>query len=193
MHTIKCAYCGKETQAWRRDKRVCSTRCEQRLRLNKPKERHCLQCDKVFLIVHRGDNNRRYCSQACSKKAATKKTLTWHQAHPDSMDGYNKTRLIKNPGAWRDKHRAQRLEAIRILGSKCLVCEVSNPNWLHADYVPTTVGKPYRHPRHLKFIKEHASDFRLLCANHHYELTLTGRIAGTAITQAQHASKASTY
>lgn len=99
------------------------------------------------------------------------------------MTKYNKARLIKNPGAWRDKHRRERLEAIRLLGGKCVVCGAINPNWLHVDYVPTTNGKPYRHPRHLKYIREHLEDFRLLCANHHYELTLTGQIQGTEITQ----------
>jgi len=41
----------------------------------------------------------------------------------------------------------------------------------------------YRHPRHLGFVMANLDAFRLLCANHHYELTLTGAIAGTDITQ----------
>ena len=99
------------------------------------------------------------------------------------MDRIHKGRAVKNPGMWREKHRAERSQAIALLGGGCVVCGVTNPNWLHIDYVPTTNGKPYRHPRHLKFIREHEADFRLLCANHHYELTLTGKIAGTPITQ----------
>ncbi len=187
MHTIKCAYCGNEIKAQRITKRVCSTRCEQRLRLGLPKERTCLLCGKVFQL-NKGDNNRRYCSQACSKKSNQKRTLRWHQEHPGAMQSYNQKRLAKNPGAWREKYHNERLEIITLLGGKCVVCGVNNPNWLHVDYIPTTIGKPYRHPRHLKFVRNHVTDFRLLCANHHYELTLTGKIDGTMITQNVHSS-----
>lgn len=181
---IKCAYCGKQVKAVRRTKKVCSLRCQTRLRLNLPRNRKCALCSNVFEILVRGDNNRRYCSSACSKKATSKKTLAWHQSHPEAMSLYNKNRLVKNPGAWREKHRNERIEVIRLLGGKCIACKVTNPNWLHVDFIPTTKGKPYRHPRHLKYIREHMSDFRLLCANHHYELTLTGKIVGMRITQA---------
>lgn len=183
MKTIRCAYCGKEIRAERKTKKVCSTRCEQRLRLNLPKERQCLECGKVFQILKRGDNNRRYCSQACSKRAIQKSTLKFYKQNPGYKNEVNKKRIAKNPGMWKDKHKNERLEAIKILGGGCIVCGVTNQNWIHIDYIPTTRGKPYRHPRHLKYIKEHVEDFRLLCANHHYELTLTGMIAGTTITQ----------
>lgn len=63
------------------------------------------------------------------------------------------------------------------------MCGVDNPFWLHVDYIPTSRGEQYRHPRHFKYVSEHLDDFRILCANHHYELTLTGRIEGTDITQ----------
>jgi hypothetical protein len=38
-------------------------------------------------------------------------------------------------------------------------------------------------PRLLAYIRKNKDNFRLLCANHHYELTLTGMIEGTDITQ----------
>jgi hypothetical protein len=103
--------------------------------------------------------------------------------HPGAMKEYNKRRLAKNPGAYREKSRRDRTESIRLLGGKCCVCGVTNPNWLHVDYIPTNKNSPYRHPRHLRFVKDHLNEFRLLCANHHYELTLTGKIEGTEITQ----------
>lgn len=99
------------------------------------------------------------------------------------MGEYRRTYLAKNPGLYREKARRERAESIRLLGGCCCVCGVTNPNWLHVDYVPTNKASPHRHPRHLAFIKRHLTDFRLLCANHHYELTLTGRIEGTDITQ----------
>jgi hypothetical protein len=54
---------------------------------------------------------------------------------------------------------------------------------LHVDYIPTMRGSKFRHPRHLRWVMDHIQDFRILCANHHYELTLTGQIEGTDITQ----------
>ena len=99
------------------------------------------------------------------------------------MIQYNKNRTEKNPTIWQEKTRKERLEIIALLGGSCVVCAANNPNWLHVDYIPTTRGKPYRHPRHLRFVREHMNEFRLLCANHHYELTLTGKIEGTDITQ----------
>jgi hypothetical protein len=114
-----------------------------------------------------------------------KSTLAFYERNPRSeyMAEVNRRRTARNPGMWAGKARAERLEEIRLLGGGCAVCGVTNPSWLHVDYIPTTNGKPYRHPRHLKYVREHLGDFRLLCANHHYELTLTGKIAGTTITQ----------
>jgi hypothetical protein len=109
--------------------------------------------------------------------------MDWNKDHPESMKGYNQSRKAKNPSVWAEKHRQERLAIINLLGGKCIVCGVNNPNWLHVDYKPTTRNETYRHPRHYRFISEHAEFFRLLCANHHYELTLTGKIEGTEITQ----------
>ncbi len=183
MEKIICAYCGLEVDAIRpKRKKFCSCRCSQRFAKGLPDKRDCRICGKSFPI-NKGDQNRRYCSEKCSKKAYQKSTLRFHESHPEIHNKYNQARLVKNPGAWTEKHRNERLEAIRLLGGECVVCRVKNPNWLHIDYIPTTNGKPYRHPRHLKYIKENLSLFRLLCANHHYELTLTGTIEGTTITQ----------
>ena len=182
MLKIKCEYCGKETIAQRRTKRFCSDRCMQRAHYGLPSERSCKVCGEIFPI-NRGGQNRKYCSKACAKKASAKRTLKWHQENPEAMKKYNENRFVKVPGCWREKYRKERIESIELLGGKCVVCGVVNMNWLHIDYKPTTNGKPYRHPRHLKYIKENLKDFRLLCANHHYELTLTGKIEGSNITQ----------
>lgn len=99
------------------------------------------------------------------------------------MAPYNAARVAKNPGANRDTYPSNRAAIIDLLGGRCIVCGVANPNWLHVDFIPTTRNTPYRHPRHLKYVKEHLDLFRLLCANHHYELTLTRKIEGTDITQ----------
>ena len=181
--TMICQHCGKEFEAQRKTRRFCSSACANRSAWRVQKKRTCLQCGNEFILASAADANRKYCSQACSKKAYSKHLQSWSFEHPDAQKEYNKTRLIKNPGAWREKHHNERLEAIKLLGGVCVVCGVENTNWLHIDYIPTTRGKPYRHPRHLKFIREHLSDFRLLCANHHYELTLTGKIEGTEIIQ----------
>lgn len=182
--TIQCLRCGQEVSALRRNrKKFCSATCASRFRSDRPTERKCRYCDKPFAIITRGDGNRQHCSRACAKAHNTKRINTWHAENPGAMAGYNKTRLAKDPGAYRDKARRDRLESIRLLGGACVVCGATNPNWLHVDYIPTNKASPYRHPRHLSFVRRHLSDFRLLCANHHYELTLTGKIEGTEITQ----------
>jgi hypothetical protein len=183
--TITCQHCGKVFDSQRRTRRFCSRACANRSVWAADKTRHCRQCGKPFPLRSAADANRRHCSQACAKKSVQKSTLAFYERNPkaDYMGQVNARRAIKNPGMWRDKHRSERAEAISLLGGGCVVCGVTNPNWLHVDYKPTTNGKPYRHPRHLKYIREHVEDFRLLCANHHYELTLTGKIAGTPITQ----------
>jgi hypothetical protein len=99
------------------------------------------------------------------------------------MHVYNRRRLIKNPGAWREKYRKERDQILALLGRKCIVCGASNQAWLHVDFVPTTRGKPARHPRKYNYVKAHQKDFRILCANHHYELTITGKIEGTNLRQ----------
>jgi len=181
--TIKCEYCGAEVEAQRKTKRFCSASCEQKQRRGFPKERSCRHCGKMFPVITRGDANRQHCSQACAKAHNAKSIALWQETHPDAVRQYNKNRIEKNPTVWQEKSRKERLDIIALLGGKCTVCEAENPNWLHVDYIPTTRGKPYRHPRHLRFVREHVNEFRLLCANHHYELTLTGKIEGTDITQ----------
>jgi len=53
----------------------------------------------------------------------------------------------------------------------------------NGDRVAGTRGARYRHPRHWAYIKRHPDQFRILCANHHLELTLTHKIEGTDIIQ----------
>ena len=183
MKTIICQNCGKSFQSQRKTRKFCSVSCANRSIWASSKTRECSLCGKSFPITSAKDANRKYCSQKCSKKANTKRVSSWMLEHPDAMKKYNQARVAKNPGAGKDKSRKDRKEIIKLLGEKCIVCGVSNQNWLHVDYIETTRNKPYRHPRHLKYIREHLSGFRLLCANHHYELTLTGKIEGTDITQ----------
>lgn len=170
-------------EAERATKQFCSATCAQRKARGWPKERTCRHCGTAFLVKDRSDANRQHCSKECAKNHNAKRVGQWHAENPQSMTGYNRTRLAKNPGAWRQKSRAERAAIIELLGGRCLVCGVANPSWLHADYIPTTRDRQFRHPRHLAFVRANRSDFRVLCANHHYELTLTGRIEGTAITQ----------
>ena len=182
----KCLHCGKPLGESRSDKKFCSTRCYQRHWHDRPPfpyQRECRTCSTPFTVAERADANRQYCSQKCAKEAARKGSITWGRLHPERQATYRATRIKKNPTLWRDKRREERRRILEILGSKCLACGAINPNWLHVDYVPTTRHERYRHSRTLKFTLEHPDLFRILCANHHYELTLTGKIEGTNIVQ----------
>lgn len=123
------------------------------------------------------------CSDTCRKVKYSGYSKEWAEKHPGKMKTYNNNRCKKDPEVWRKKQDQERLEIIDALGNQCVACGVTNPNWLHVDYIPTMIGTGVRHPRHKRYVLEHLSDFRLLCANHHYELTLTGKIEGTNITQ----------
>ncbi len=183
VNSKTCEHCGKPFMAQRPTRRFCSVSCANRSEWSGSKTRNCLQCGKSFPLRSAADANRKHCSRACAKKHNTKKIRTWQIEHPEKMEEYRKRRVAKNPGHNKERSRKYRLESIRLLGGCCCVCGVTNQNWLHVDYIPTNKASPYRHPRHLAFIKRHLADFRLLCANHHYELTLTGRIEGTEIVQ----------
>lgn len=180
--SLVCLYCGT-AMVGRADKRFCSKLCAARKRLGLERERACRHCGTKFLIVHRGDANRWHCSKQCVKNHHSKSISTWHAEHPGVIQKYNRQRLLKNPGTWREKYRSGRSTIIAALGGTCIVCHVTNTNWLQVDYKPTGKDLAFRHPRHPRFVLAHLEDFRLLCANHHYELTLTGRIEGTDITQ----------
>lgn len=187
-HIITCIVCGKEAEAKRRDKKFCSEQCSNyyfnhRRSPNQTGTRLCKHCGTEFPVGNRGDANRRYCSKECAKNAESKQISTWHYENPDAMKGYNKNRIEKDPNVWKKKDRRGRAEALQLLGGKCIVCGADNPNWLHIDYIAGSRGLKYRHPRHIAYIRKHLEEFRILCANHHYELTLTGKIEGTDITQ----------
>ncbi len=102
---------------------------------------------------------------------------------PEAMKQYNANRAAKDPGVWRRKSGTERVRIVEMLGGRCVVCGAENPLWLHVDYIAGSRGLKYRHPRHIAYVNDHRNEFRILCANHHYELTLSGRIAGTDITQ----------
>jgi len=185
--TVKhCLHCNAPMRGCRTDRNYCSESCRQRAAFGRPKfpyARVCRTCFAEFSVATKADANRQYCCQACAKKGSQKSIKGWNEANPGEMKRYNQNRLAADPSVWQEKSRRERREILAMLGGKCIVCEASNPNWLHVDYIPTTRGKPHRHPRHLKYIKENIANFRLLCANHHYELTLTGAIEGTEILQ----------
>lgn len=178
-----CQHCGVSFESPRRTRRFCSRACANRSAWASEKSRACQLCGKSFPLRSAADANRKHCSRACAKNTNAKKINTWLIEHPESVKEYRRRQIAKNPGIWREKARRERLESIRLLGGCCIVCGVTNTNWLHVDYIPTNRASPYRHPRHLAFVKRHLAEFRLLCANHHYELTLTGKIEGTDITQ----------
>ena len=183
MATITCLHCSKVFTAQRKTRKFCSVACANRSAWAATRTRNCRYCGAEFILAGAGDANRQHCSKQCAKSANAKRVSTWHAEHREEMQGYYAKRAAKNPGMWREKARAERMESIRLLGGGCVVCGVTNPNWLHIDYIPTTRNERYRHPRHLRWIRENLDKLRLLCANHHYELTLTGQIEGTTITQ----------
>ncbi len=126
------------------------------------------------------------CSRECRKKKNKTLQIKFKLRNPDKEKEYRENRVNKNPNIWKQKHKNERLEIIKRLGGKCAACGHGNPIHLHIDYIPTMIGTGYRHPRHKRWVLDHLEDFRLLCANHHYELTTTGEIQGTNITQQRH-------
>lgn len=148
--------------------------------------RVCIICNKKYKAV---SPLQKTCSQECRKNKNRKIQKDFKLRHPDKQREYNENRLKKNPDAWREKTRNDRIEIINVLGGKCLACGHDNPLHLHIDYIPTMIGSGMRHPRHKRWILDNINDFRLLCANHHYELTTTGKIQGTNITQKRHNDK----
>jgi len=170
----------------RSNKTCCSPKCYQRHWYNRPSfpfDRKCPVCGGSFTCKDRSDSNRKYCSQNCSRKASNKGIKKWMHLHPEKLKEYRTNQILKNPKYNALVRRAQRAKILEMLGGKCVVCGVDNPNWLHVDYIPTTRNEQFRHPRTLTFTRKNPHLFRILCANHHYELTLTGRIDGTEISQ----------
>lgn len=142
--------------------------------------RVCIICENNYKAVA---PLQKTCSETCRKtknKAAQEK---FKLRNPDKNKEYYKNRVKKNPNVWKEKNAKERLIIINALGGKCIVCGHNNKLHLHADYIPTMIGTGYRHPTHKRWVLDHIEDFRLLCANHHYELTITGKIEGTNIKQ----------
>lgn len=152
----------------------------------KDPDRICTICNKEYKAVA---PLQKTCSEDCRNIKNTKLKAKYKGKYTDRRKQYAVNRLKKNPNLWRDKYQKERGEILKALGSKCIVCGHDNPLHLHADYIPTMVGTGYRHPRHKKWILDNIKDFRLFCANHHYELTLSGKILGTNITQKRHNDK----
>lgn len=148
----------------------------------KNKRRSCIICNSEYDAVA---PMQKTCSVECRKVHYASNRKRFHAKNPDSMKVYNRNRKAKNPNVWKDKYHADRNAVIKRLGGKCCVrkCGVKNPLHLHIDYIPTMIGTGFRHPRHKKWMLDNIKDFRLICANHHYELTITGKIVGSKITQ----------
>jgi len=152
----------------------------------KDPERVCVLCGKDYIAVA---PLQKTCSKECRKSKDKKALKEWNLRNPDKMKEYNKNRLAKDPDVWKKKYHKDRAEIFDALGNKCIVCGHDNPLHFHVDYIPTMIGSGYRHPRHKKWILDHIEDFRILCANHHYELTCTGEIQGTDIKQKRYEPK----
>lgn len=179
----KCGYCKTSFISKRPDKKWCSNRCSWRGKDGSPKTRRCGHCGTSFGVKTRSDANRKYCARACSRAAQKQKQNAWAEAHPGHRGFYREGELARRPDIDRERSQSRRSSAIDALGGKCVVCGVTKTAWLEIDYIPTTRGLPFRHPKHAGFVLKNLKDFRLLCANHHRELTTTGRIDGTEITQ----------
>ena len=80
----------------------------------------------------------------------------FYERHKERMSQYWKT--------WRRKKTE---EIIQKLGGRCKVCKESNIRYLQFHY-----KKGGKHPRYKAWILKHIKDFKLLCANHHNELTV---------------------
>ena len=183
MTTVTCQHCGLVFQTQRRTRKFCSQTCSNRATWKVTKTRECRHCGQSFEVSGAGDANRQHCSKQCAKNHNAKQVKDWLTEHPEAMDGYRANQIAKNPGIWRAKYQSERERIIALLGGACVVCGVTNRYWLHVDFIPTTRQAKYRHPRHYAWVSKHKDLFRVLCANHHYELTLTGKIEGTDITQ----------
>jgi hypothetical protein len=183
MTTITCLRCGTEVVTKRVTRKYCSVACANGSAYVTEKWRDCRHCGTSFRLVDRGDANRQHCSKECAKNHASKTVRAWHVAHPRAYGAYRANQMAKDPEYERKRWQQKRGRIIDLLGGRCIVCRVDNPYWLHVDFIPGSRDIQYRHPRHFKYVTEHIELFRLLCANHHYELTLTGSIEGTDITQ----------
>lgn len=180
---ISCQQCGAEVEAKIKTRRFCSIICQQRSHAPGPREKTCRHCGENFLASGPAECNRQYCSKRCARSHVEKRVAGWSKANAAGIQTRKRERIAKIPGFHAEKAKEKRAAVLALLGGRCVVCAVDNPSWLHVDYIPGTRGSRHRHPRHLAFVRSHHTEFRILCANHHYELTLTGRIEGTEIGQ----------
>lgn len=141
-------------------------------------------CGKSFELPP-GGNARKYCSKECSKNASAKRVKMWNEENltTERTRAYREKYLSKNPTVDSERKKRDRLEILAALGGACEACGVTKTVWLHVDFKPTCRDLQYRHARHKAYVLANLDKFRILCANHHYELTLTGTIEGTDITQ----------
>lgn len=183
MTIVECQHCGVVFEAQRKTRRFCSRACSNRSAWKVTKTRQCRHCGQDFEVNGVRDANRQHCSKECVKNHNAKRVSTWQMEHPEMLVVYRANQLSKDPNYERKRWQNRRGRILELLGGRCVVCGASNPYWLHVDFIPTGRQSQFRHPRHYRYVSEHLDLFRLLCANHHYELTLTGRIEGSDITQ----------
>jgi hypothetical protein len=183
MRSIVCAHCGKQFESQRITRKFCSRTCSNRSAWAVTQTRACRHCGGDFPVNGVRDANRQHCSKECAKNHASKTVSTWQAEHAEMRAVYRANQLTKDPEYERKRWQDRRGRILDLLGGRCIVCGASNPAWLHVDFIPTGRDRVFRHPRHFRYVSEHLELFRVLCANHHYELTLTGRIEGTEITQ----------
>jgi hypothetical protein len=183
MIVVRCQHCGVEFSTQRRTRKFCSRPCSNRSAWLVTKTRQCRHCGGDFEVNGVRDANRQHCSRQCAKNHSAKTVRSWQVDNPEMMKVYRQNQMAKNPSYGRDRAEKRRRDILELLGGACRVCGVTNPHWLHVDFIPTSRGIQYRHPRHFAYVSQHVDLFRILCANHHYELTITGKIDGTGITQ----------
>jgi hypothetical protein len=183
MVTVECQHCGTRFETQRRTRKFCTQSCANRSAWVVAKTRSCRHCQADFVVTGVRDANRQHCSRECAKNHNSKAIRAWVAEHPEATKKYRANQLAKDPDYERKRWWDRRGRIIEMLGGQCVVCGASNPHWLHVDFIPTSRGIRYRHPRHYKYVSQNKHLFRILCANHHYELTLTGRIEGSDITQ----------
>jgi predicted nucleic acid-binding Zn ribbon protein len=148
----------------------------------KDPNRICVICGNPFVA---NAPMQKTCSEECRKINNAPRRQRFRERHPEAAKTYSANQHAKYPYLWQQQTEKNRVKALTLLGGKCVVCGETNQSWLSIDYIPTQPA-PTKYPKHPKWIEDHREDFRVLCANHHNELTVTGKIEGTDITQQEH-------
>ena len=121
--------------------------------------------------------------QAAKKKAKRQSDPATYNAYQRSYYEKNKEKLLPRARKANAKaYRNMKAEILSLLGGKCAVCGITQ--FLQVDHVQGNGGEhrgrtPNNHTTSLRDIRNAAradeaeGKYQLLCANHHYEKTLT--------------------